>query len=278
MTVLSWLPLSWMRGLAVLIAWIAWQTNARAARTTVQNIGYCFPNLSDADQKRLAKESLQNTASAICEMPAILRSSYPRLKRWIQSVEGESLLVNNIGKQPLLILIPHYGNWEFLTTYLHEITPYSCLYSPRRLYQLDELVNNYRSRFGGEFLPVTYEGLREVLKRLKDGKVLIVLPDQVPVKGRGAESRFFERRILTGTLVHTLVRRGGLNVVTLAAKRVHGGFSIHVQSVNDSIHDQDETTSVLALDQAIEQVVALDPAQYQWEYKRFRGVAEIYDQ
>lgn len=206
----------------------------------------------------------------------MLLASYPRLKRWIRSEHGANLLKDVGDSPPPLILIPHFGNWEFLVTYMQQVCPYTCLYSPRRLYQLDEFVNQCRSRFGGEFLPVTYQGLREVVRRLKAGKALIVLPDQLPAQGSGTRSRFMNQPIMTGTLVHSLVRRGNLRVVTLAAERVRGGFDIHVQEVDAEIFDQDESVSTLALDRAIESVVSIDAAQYQWEYKRFRGVADIY--
>ena len=276
MRVLSWFPLSWMRGFAKSLAWVAWHSNARAARTTKQNIRYCYPDLSEAEQIELSKQSMYHTACAICEMPAVLRSSYPRLKKWIKSVEGEELLTQSLGNQPLLIVIPHYGNWEFCAAYLHEITDYACLYSPRRLYKLDEFILECRSRFGGEFLPVTFKGLREILRRLRDGKALIVLPDQVPLQGSAAWSKFMNRPIRTGTLVHTLVTRSDLKVVVLSAKRCERGFDIHIHDASEAIYDSDVSKSTEALDQAIEDVVGLDAAQYQWEYKRFRGAADIY--
>lgn len=274
--VFSWLPLFAIRGLGSCVGRLAVALKTRAATTTLQNLEHCYPELSTDERHALARRSLRHTAASICEMPAVWTSSFQRLHKWIREVHGEALLKERLAAGPVLMILPHYGNWEFLTTYLHPITTYTCLYSPRRLHDLERLISDRRSRFGGEFLPVTQAGLRQLMYRLRDGIPLIVLPDQVPNEGRSVISEFRGRAIRTGTMPHELLRRGELSALTIVARRCRGGFSIHVQDVSANIYSADADQSVRALDQAIEAVVELDPAQYQWEYKRFRGVAEIY--
>ena len=174
------------------------------------------------------------------------------------------------------MILPHFGNWEILTTYMKSVAKYSCLYSPRRLYELDELINQCRGRFGSEFLPLTRAGFRALLTRIKEGGVVVLLPDQVPEDGQSVISTFFGRSLKTGTLPHALLKRGDLLAVTMVAVRCQGGFNVHIQNVDEEIYSPDANVSIQALDHAIERVVELDPAQYQWEYKRFRGSAEIY--
>ncbi|MYD42289.1 MAG: hypothetical protein F4W90_00185 [Gammaproteobacteria bacterium] len=272
----SWLPLGLARSLGWGLAGLAWVLRTRARRTTWQNLTHCYPDLSQVARRELALRSLYHTAATIFEMPAVWSASHGRLHKWIKRVEGEDLLKKSLATGSTLFLLPHFGNWEFLTTYLHPITTYTCLYSPRRLYELENLINERRSRFGGDFLPLTPAGLRKLLRRIHEGAVIIVLPDQVPNEGRSTLSEFRGRPLRTGTLPHELLKRGQLTALTMVAKRCRGGFSIHIQEVADEIYAEDAVTSVKALDRAIEDVVSLDSAQYQWEYKRFRGVADIY--
>ena len=276
LSVISWLPLWVLRVLGRCFAAVAWRLRVRAARTTIQNIEYCFPHLAQAKQRSLARRSLRHTACTIFEMPAVWRRSYQHLRPWIRSVHGEELFRNRLESGPLLLILPHFGNWEFLTTYLHPITKFSCLYSPRRLYELDQLINECRSRMGGEFLPVTQPGLRKLVERIRSGGVVIVLPDQVPHDGRAVSSRFMERPLKTGSLPHELLKRGNLKALAMVAVRCKHGFDIHIQDVDEDIYSADAVTATQALDRAIERIVEIDPAQYQWEYKRFRGAAEIY--
>ena len=274
--VFACLPLPVSRSIARLVAFLTWHLKVRAARTTIQNVEYCYGELSADEQAELARRSLWHTACTILELPAVWTSSYRRLIRWIREVHGESLLTKAVEEGSVLLIIPHFGNWEILSTYLKRIAKYSCMYSPRRLYELDELINQCRSRFGSEFLPVTQPGFRTLLKRIKAGGVIVLLPDQVPIDGQSVKSTFLGRPLTTGTFPHALIKRGDLKVFTMVAMRCNKGFKVHVQDVDDDIYSLEAEVSTRALDHAIERVVELDPAQYQWEYKRFRGSAEIY--
>ena len=274
--VFAFLPLRASRVLASGVATLTWHLKLRAARTTLQNIAHCYHELSPDEQRNLARRSLYHTACTVFELPAVWMSSYKRLSRWIKDVHGESLLRDEIKKGSVLLIIPHFGNWEILSAYLSSVTKYSCMYSPRRLYELDELINRCRGRFGSEFLPVTRTGFRTLLTRIQGGGVVIVLPDQVPVEGQSVTSTFLGQSLKTGTLSYGLLKRGNMKALTVFAMRRKGGFNIHIQDVDQAIYSSDAAVSVQALDHAIERVVELDPAQYQWEYKRFRGCAEIY--
>ena len=270
------LPLRASRVLASGVAALAWQLKLRAARTTIQNIEHCYQELSATEQRHLARRSLWHTACTVFELPAVWTSSYKRLKRWIKNVQGERLFTDGVKRGSLLLLIPHFGNWEILSAYMSTITTYSCMYSPRRLYELDELINQCRGRFGSEFLPVTRAGFRTLLTRIQEGGVVIVLPDQVPIEGQSVSSKFLDQTLKSGTLAHSLLKRGEMKALMMAAVRCDGGFDIHIKEVDDAIYSLDADVSVQALDHEIECLVELDPAQYQWEYKRFRGCAEIY--
>lgn len=274
--VFALLPLQASRALASFVAFLAWRFKTRAARTTIQNIEYCYSDLSTAEQRELARQSLWHTACTVFELPAVWTSSYRRLERWLKKAHGESLLTEGIKNGSVLLIIPHFGNWEILTTYMKSISKYSCMYSPRRLYELDELINQCRGRFGSEFLPVTRAGFRTLLTRIRAGGVVIVLPDQVPLEGQSVDSTFLGQPLKTGTLPHALLKRGEMRALIIAAVRCKNGFNVHVQEVDEAIYSSDAAVSVQALDHAIENMVELDPAQYQWEYKRFRGSAEIY--
>ena len=274
--VFACLPLRASRVFASGVAALAWHLNLRAARTTIQNIDHCFRELSLAERRKLARQSLWHTACTVFELPAVWTSSYERLARWIKEVQGESLFVDAVKAGSVLLIIPHFGNWEILSAYMSAITKYSALYSPRRLYELDQLVNQCRGRFGSEFLPVTSVGLRTLLTRINAGGVVVVLPDQVPVEGQSVSSTFLGQPLRSGTLPHALLKRGEMKALTMVAERCKGGFNVRIQNVNEAIYSADVAVSIQALDRAIEHAVEIDPAQYQWEYKRFRGCAEIY--
>lgn len=60
------------------------------------------------------------------------------------------------------------------------------------------------------------------------------------------------------------------------AERVEGGFKMVVIDADPSIYSDDALTSVRGLNASVEACVRRAPAQYQWEYKRFRHLPPEY--
>ena len=63
-----------------------------------------------------------------------------------------------------------------------------------------------------------------------------------------------------------LVRRRSF----LEKRLVHRGFRFNIRPVSDAIYDEDLVASATALNAAVADVIMIDPAQYMWNYKRFR--------
>lgn len=82
------------------------------------------------------------------------------------------------------------------------------------------------------------------------------------------------------TFAHRLIRSTNPLVVLGSCTRAAKGFRITFTEVSERLHSEDAEESVAAMNDAIEKLVRKDPAQYQWEYKRFKkppeGVADLY--
>ena len=117
-------------------------------------------------------------------------------------------------------------------------------------------------------------------RALNDDALAILLPDQVPDLNAGEFAPFFGHPTLTMTFAHRLIRQTNPFVMLGWAQRVEGGFEIHYEPILDEIYADDASSYATALNRAIENLVLKDPAQYQWEYKRFKkqpeGYAEVY--
>lgn len=57
-------------------------------------------------------------------------------------------------------------------------------------------------------------------------------------------------------------------------KRVRGGFELVFAEPDAGIYSEDAITSLTAMNRSVEACVADAPAQYQWEYKRFKKQPE----
>lgn len=249
---------------------ITFLLNGRAVRTTRINLAIAYPDQPDAWRERLALTSIRHTAMVVLEAVAMWTWPLERLGSLVMHVEGEHLLRGRPRDRGLIVMPLHLGNWEFIGYYLNTVAPLAPLYEKPKSAIVDAALRSARARHGNRSAPDTVSGLRQLVKVLRDGGMVAVLPDQVPIAGSGVAAPFFGREAFTMTLVAKLLQRVDADVVFGNATRVKGGFAIRVETVDDAIRDPDAAVSVAAMNAAVEDLVRRQPEQYQWEYKRFR--------
>jgi len=268
------LPLGGARVLGAMVGLLAWLKRGRSYQVTSANLARCFPECSPDRRRWLVRKSLIETGKTAAEAPIIWRLSAQALFKRIHGVEaGEAMdAALNKGKG-VLVLAPHLGNWELVAPFLASYKPLTALYQPPRHPRMHEFVLRGRSKEGICMVPTNGRGVAQLLASLKRGEIVGVLPDQVPDAGSGVQKApFFDQPAPTMTLVHSLIKRTDCSVLLVFAQRVPGGFRVRVMEPDPSIYSQVQLASVAALNRSIEAAVRLVPAQYQWEYNRFRGL------
>ena len=155
----------------------------------------------------------------------------------------------------------------------------TALYQPPRSRFLRKIINDLREYHDNEMVPTNKRGLRRLYEVLLEGGTVAVLPDQVPSSGHFIP--FFGEFALTDELTIRLQRKTGANVLMLVfLRRSDGYFDVHIAEADTELYQGNVTNALGALNGMIESVVALQPAQYQWEYKRYRerprGEKKIY--
>lgn len=282
----SFMSLPAQRRLGCWFGRLVWYLRLDAARTTQVNLGLCFPELDGAARRRLARRSLEHTAMLFTESGALFHWPERRWRALTVELHGEELLSprsqthlqtssptgspTQSRQSGLLILAPHFGNWEYLALVLGRYGV-TALYDRPRVAALEAPMRAARNRAGATLLPIDAGGLRGFYRALATGGVTALLPDQVPERQAGVYAPFFGQQALTMTFTHRLLQRTRARVVLAAARRVRGGFSVRFWRIDETrLRDPDPAVSAAALNEAIEALVRTDPAQYQWEYKRFK--------
>jgi KDO2-lipid IV(A) lauroyltransferase len=275
---LALFPLGLLRAIGSFIGTLIWWNNGRATKITRENIVLCFPELSPAEQQALAKQSLQETAKTAMEAAAIWRRSWPWLQGKIVAMEGDEILRAKLAEgKGVLVLAPHHGNWEVVAPYLASVANLTAMYQPLDNPKMDAMVLAGRSKLNITMAPTNRKGVMMLFKALQGGTIVGILPDQVPARDSGMEiAPFMGQPALTMTLVQGLVQRTGCAVCSCYAERVAGGFKVVVMEADPAINSEDLQTSVAALNASVAACVRRAPAQYQWEYKRFRRLPPEY--
>jgi Kdo2-lipid IVA lauroyltransferase/acyltransferase len=179
------------------------------------------------------------------------------------------------GGKGIIYLTPHMGCFEVIAQYLAAQAPLTALYRPPRKVWMKPLVEDTRARHNLVLAPADGKGVRMMLKALKRGEAIGMLPDQVPgVSERGGEgvwADWFGKPAYTMTLPGKLARATGAPIVLALALRRRGGagFDIHFLPFTTPLSG-DDAQDARSINAAIEALVALAPVQYWWSYNRYK--------
>lgn len=116
-------------------------------------------------------------------------------------------------------------------------------------------------------------GIRAMLKALRRGEAIGLLPDQVPDTQRGGEgvwAPLYGRPAYTMTLVHKLARITGALVVMLSCVRLPDGAGFRLVFTPLDAFPEHAQDAARALNLAVEASIALAPDQYLWSYNRYK--------
>jgi KDO2-lipid IV(A) lauroyltransferase len=255
---------------------IAWKLGGRSADTTRKNLRACYPHLSSDEIEALGRNSLRETGATALEIPLMWEWPAERCLGLIKEIEGEELLEDyKAGKQGLLLLAPHLGNWELAGLFFASRYKMAALYSPPNQPGFEAYMKAVRSRSGSELVATDRRGIMRLFGILREGGVVGILPDQTPRREGGEFAPFFGIPAITMTLASKLIQKTAAKPLVTYAQRLPNaqGFRIVIREVGPEMASKDMTQSLTALNQSVEKCIADVPAQYQWEYKRFRRTA-----
>ncbi|NBX56252.1 MAG: lysophospholipid acyltransferase family protein, partial [Betaproteobacteria bacterium] len=149
--------------------------------------------------------------------------------------------------------------------------PITVLYRPARQAWLRQLLSHARKRPHMRAVPTNMDGVRQLLKALRRGEAVGLLPDQVPPDGMGMWSQMWGRDAYTMTLGARLALQTRAAVVIAWGERLPdaAGYCIHAEPLGHDL-DPDLGQAVLQLNQAMERLIRQRPEQYLWGYGRFK--------
>lgn len=277
---LRWLsrwPLSWLHRLGDVAGWLAYALSPTYRRRFVAN----------AHQAGLGpaqfRPAVAQAGRLLMELPLLwLRPLeepiLPRV-RW----EGLALIVDALAQgRGVVFLTPHLGCFEvtaqaYAERFGAEFGPITVLYRPARKAWLRPLVAGSRVRPGLVTAPATLAGVRQMIRALRRGEAIGLLPDQVPPDGLGVWAPFFGKPAYTMTLAARLVQQTrAVPLVAWGERLPRGaGYVVHVSAFDEPLPSESsaQAESAAAVNRAMERLILQSPQQYLWGYHRYKEPA-----
>ena len=224
-------------------------------------------------RQHLLQEAMREAGKSVFEICKIWSGDPRDALRLVREIRGGELFDAALdARKGLIVAAPHLGCWELLNFWLCSRTPIAIAYRPPRQPALEPLLLRARGALTPEQVRAEgAAGVRKLYKRLIDGGVVGILPDQQPKQGEGEFAPFFGTPALTMVLLSRLAQRTGAIVLFAFTERLPdgAGFRLHLLPAPDGIADPDLPAAVAALNRGVENCVRLAPPQYQWHYKRY---------
>ncbi|MCE3272553.1 MAG: lipid biosynthesis acyltransferase [Ramlibacter sp.] len=259
---LSGWPLPLLHALGSAVGWLAFLLSPTYRRRFLANAaqaGYGFAQVRSA---------VAQAGKLVTETPRLWFGAPPRVS-WDGVEAIEALRAQGRG---IVFLTPHLGCFEVTAqAYAQRFGAITVLYRPPRKAWLRELVDTARNRANLHAAPTTLSGVRQMLRALKAGDAVGLLPDQVPPQGLGVWTPFFGREAYTMTLPARLVQQTGAAVLLAWGERLPGtrGYCVHVRPWEGALA-ADAAQSAAQVNARMEELVRAGPTQYLWGYARYK--------
>ena len=246
--------------------------NTREVRVTRRNAALIGPALGPFDPDVFVRSVMAETGKNLAELALVWGAEPERALSRIVEVRGRELFdaarAQGCG---LIVAAPHLGCWELLNLWLCGQGPTAILYRQPQHLEWEPLLTGGRGKLGATQIRADASGVRELLRALKSGHCVGILPDQRAKGGEGVIAPFFGHPVRSMTLLSRVAARTGVPVVFGCCERLpHGqGYRLHFLPADPEIASADHRVAVGALHRGLEACVRLAPLQYQWTYKRF---------
>ena len=263
---LSKLPLRWLHAIGACAGWLAYGLSA-TYRSRLQ---------SNAQRAQISAAQIHtaiaHAGKTILELPRLWLGKRPTVA-WdglelIDSAHAEG--------RGIIFLTPHLGCFEVTAqAYAERYQPankqLTVLYRPAKKAWLSDIVATARQRPGLNAAPATLAGVKTLVKALRSGQALGILPDQVPPQGLGVWAPFFGEPAFTMTLPAKLATQTGARIILAWGERLPSGagYCVHLRSLSEALSN-DPQLAATQLNAAMERLVLECPEQYLWGYARYK--------
>jgi Kdo2-lipid IVA lauroyltransferase/acyltransferase len=194
--------------------------------------------------------------------------------------QGRELIEAAFGAgRGVVLLTPHMGSFEVTAQAIAQDLspthgPITVLYRPARQPALREVMDQSRARPGVSTAPATLAGVRQMMRALRRGEAVGLLPDQVPPDGMGVWVPFFGKPAYTMTLAARLVQQTGAVPLLIWGERLArgAGYTVRVSALGEALpaHDPTQAESAAVINRAMERMIRQCPQQYLWGYNRYK--------
>ena len=271
---LALIPTRAIAALSGPLSTLGWSLAKSRRRIALTNLRLCFPQLSEAERKTIARAHFRAYLQAALEHGFLWNASGDKIRnyvtlheehQWKQFQQGEH-------KRPVIWLCPHFIGLDACAIRISVDTSGCSLYSEQSNPDLDQMMLAGRTRFSHSRIIARTEGVKPIIRAMKSGLPFYYLPDMDFGARDSVFVPFFGVKAATITGVSRLAKLTGAAVVpVVATQRPNGnGYDVRFYPAWDKFPSGDDEADARRVNGFIEERVLENTAQYLWTHKRFK--------
>lgn len=249
-------------------------------RITCTNISLCFPELTDAQQKKLVKKTTIDNGVGLVEL-CIAWFNHQSIRPGMIELTGEQNLVDAVKMGRGVILVgAHYTTLDLGGVLMAKYHKVGVMYRANKNPLFDLAMRRSRGEFCDEV--IERSDMRSVIRFIKKGGVLWYAPDQDYGWRNSVFAPFFNIEASTINVIPRLVKVNQSPVLILSHHRRHDkkGYILSISKPLENFPSNDDRVDATTINQALEGQIRKFPEQYMWLHRRFKtrpeGKEKIY--
>lgn len=267
---LHFLPLPAQAAIGNLLGLVLYAVAPERRNVATINLRLCFPQMSERERARLVRKNFQAFARSLIERGIIWWSSAARINRLIR-VEGIEHF-EAVRDKAVIFLVPHFVGLDISGQWISQRRDSQSMYAFQKSRFLNDFLRAKRGRFGDQRLYSRQEGLRPIIRGLREKRPFFYLPDQDQTAKDGAFIPFFGVMAATMTSVPRIARMTEAVIVPCVTRLLPmgAGYVVTFYPPWDNYPTGDDIADTRRMNAFIEQRVLEMPEQYFWLHKRFK--------
>ncbi len=275
-TLLSFLPMRVLHGLASLLAFLAADVVRYRKKVVLTNLHNAFPGKNDREIRRIARDFYRHLADVVAETIKLLNiSDSEMMRRCSMDDESKEMLMQyyNNGRS-LIGLLGHFGNWEWVPPVTSINFPYFVVpaYRPLKNKVIDRLILKIRGRYAHELVPKRILGRTMIrYKRSEKPFILGLIADQTPRPQNAFQTTFLSQPTLVFNGPEKLARSMDMSVFFVALRRKKRGYYFfYVEKMTDNPGDMKEGELSRQFMRLLEKEILRKPSDWLWSHRRWK--------
>lgn len=267
---LHFLPLGVLARCGAGFGWLLYAFGRERRRVARTNLRLCFPEMPAAERERLVRRHFRAFGRSLLERGILWWSPEARIRRLIR-LEGLEHW-RAVAGRPAILLAPHFVGLDMggvrLTTEFRLVSMYSKQKNPL----FDALLLHSRTRFGNSPMASRQDGLKPVVRAMRQGLPFYYLPDMDFGARDAVFVPFFGVPAATITGLSRLAKITGAAVVPAITRQLPGGagYALKFYPAWEGFPGADAEGDTRRMNAFIEERVREMPEQYFWLHKRFK--------